>query len=111
MEFFPWFLPPLIGSTAVPFVFVVMVVPTVGVHHGTCDVFYSGRYHHFVSTLVSAQSKDRFRGVSGGRNRPQAQLTTFSSMDQIINTLSLYALENGLLTTWVPTPGSTEPEF
>ena len=60
------FLLPLTGSTVVPFVFVVVIVPTVGIHHGTCDVFGSGRHHHFVFALVSSQSEDRFCGVSVG---------------------------------------------
>jgi len=51
------FLLPLTGST---------VVPAVGVHNGACDVIGSGHHHHFVSALVSTQSEDRFRRVSGG---------------------------------------------
>jgi len=32
-------------------------------------------------------------------------------MDQVINTLSLFAIENGLLTRWVSDSSSTDPEF
>ena len=35
----------------------------------------------------------------------------FPSMDQIVNTLSLYAVENGLLTRCVSASGGTEPTF
>ena len=41
----------------------------------------------------------------------QAQLTTCFRMDQIVNTLSIYAIENGLLTRCVPGTTNTKPVF
>jgi hypothetical protein len=39
------------------------------------------------------------------------RLTACSSMDQIINTLCLYTVENGLLTRFVRSPDNTEQMF
>lgn len=86
----------------------------VGFYYGTGDLFSSGRYHHFVPSLVFGQCKDRICGVSDGETglfEEQAQLTTCFRMDQIVNTLSIYAIENGLLTRCVPGTTNTKPVF
>ena len=44
----------LTGSTIVSFVLVAMIVTSVGVHDGACDIFGSGCHNHLVPTLVSA---------------------------------------------------------
>ena len=47
-----------------------IVLIAVGVHHGTRDLFSSGRYHHFVPSVVFGQCEDRICGVSGGGAKP-----------------------------------------
>lgn len=70
-------------------------------HRRTCEFISSGCCHHVVSDLVFGQCEDWVRGVSGGEVRvfeEQARTITCFRMNQIVNILSLYALENGLLT-------------
>ena len=50
----------MINRTIAPF------AAAVGIYHGTCNLFGSGRHHHFVSALVFGQNEDRVRGVSAG---------------------------------------------
>ena len=56
-----------------------------------------------MSNLVFEPLKDRICEVSGGLHEEGILLTTCYRMDQIINTLCLYAIESGLLTRFVCT--------